>query len=87
MAFFRGVIFAVKKSKFTDEQISFALRQAETGTWVAEVCRKMGISEAAFYNCNKKYGGLGVSGVRRLKQLEAPVFPLLRVPFKATHTS
>ena len=40
--------FAVKKSKFTDEQIAFALRQAETGTRVREVCRKMSISEATF---------------------------------------
>ena len=60
----------MKKTKFTDEQIAFALRQAETGTRVGEVCRKMGISEATFYNWKKKYGGLGVSEVRRLKQLE-----------------
>ena len=60
----------MKKSKFTDEQIAFALRQAETGTKVSEVCRKMGISEATFYNWKKKYGGLGVSELRRLKQLE-----------------
>jgi putative transposase len=60
----------VKRSKFTDEQIIFALRQAETGTRVAEVCRKMGISEAMFYKWKKKYGGLGVAEVRRLKQLE-----------------
>lgn len=60
----------MKKSKFTDEQIAFALKQAEVGTTVAEVCRKMGISEATFYNWKKKYGGLGVSELRRLKQLE-----------------
>ncbi|SIO28876.1 putative transposase [Halodesulfovibrio marinisediminis DSM 17456] len=60
----------MKKTKFTDEQITFALRQAETGTRVKEVCRKMGISEATFYNWKKKYGGLGVSELRRLKQLE-----------------
>jgi len=60
----------MKKTKFTDEQIAFALKQAETGTKVAEVCRKMGISEATFYNWKKKYGGLGVSELRRLKQLE-----------------
>jgi putative transposase len=60
----------MKTSKFTDEQIAFALKQAETGTRVAEVCRKMGISEATFYNWKKKYGGLGVSELRRLKQLE-----------------
>ncbi|GAB2880522.1 hypothetical protein GCM10027202_06450 [Microvirgula curvata] len=60
----------MKKSKFTEEQIAFALRQAESGTTVAGVCRKMGISEATFYNWKKKYGGLGVSELRRLKQLE-----------------
>ena len=60
----------MKKSNFTEEQIAFALRQAESGTTVGEVCRKMGVSEATFYNWKKKYGGLGVSELRRLKQLE-----------------
>ena len=60
----------MKTSKFTEEQIAFALRQAETGTRVAEVCRKMGISEMTFYRWKRKYGGLGVSDLRRLRQLE-----------------
>ncbi len=60
----------MKKTKFTEQQIAFALRQAETGTRVAEVCRKLGISDATFYNWKKKYGGLGVPELRRLKQLE-----------------
>jgi len=60
----------MKKSKFTEEQIAFALRQAETGTRVGEVCRKLGISEHTLYQWKKKYGGLGVSELRRLKQLE-----------------
>lgn len=60
----------MKKSKYTEEQIAFALRQAETGTSVQDVIRKMGISEQTFYNWKKKYGGLGVSELRRLKQLE-----------------
>jgi putative transposase len=60
----------MKKSKFTEQQIVFALHQAETGVKVSEVCRKMGISEATFYNWKKKYGGLGVSELRRLKMLE-----------------
>jgi putative transposase len=60
----------MKRSKFTESQIIFALRQAETGVRVGEVCRKMGISEATFYNWKKKYGGLGVSELRRLRQLE-----------------
>jgi putative transposase len=60
----------VKKSRYTEEQIAFALRQAETGTPVAEVIRKMGISEQTFYRWKKLYAGLGVAEVRRLKQLE-----------------
>ena len=60
----------MKKSKHTEEQIAFALKQAELGTPVEEVCRKMGISDATFYNWRKKFGGLGPSEVRRLKQLE-----------------
>jgi len=60
----------MRKSRFTEEQIAFALRQAETGTKVSEVCRKIGVAEATFYNWKKKYGGLGVSELRRLKQLE-----------------
>ena len=60
----------MKKSKYSEEQIAFALRQAETGTRVVEVCRKLGITEQAFYRWKRKYGGLGVSELRRLKQLE-----------------
>jgi putative transposase len=60
----------MKKTKFTEQQIAFALKQADTGTAVQEVCRKLGISEATFYNWKKKYGGLGVTELRRLKQLE-----------------
>ena len=60
----------MKKSKFTEEQIAFALRQAESGTRVIEVCRKMGISEQTYFRWKKKYGGLGVSELRRLRQLE-----------------
>jgi putative transposase len=60
----------MKKSRYTDEQIAFALRQAETGTPVREVIRKMGISEQTFYRWKKLYGGLGPSEVRRLKMLE-----------------
>ena len=47
----------MKRSKYTEEQIAFALKQAEVGTPVEEVCRKMGISDATFYNWRKKYGG------------------------------
>jgi Transposase. len=57
----------MKKSKFTEAQIAFAIKQSEGAE---EVCRKMGISEATFYNWKKKYGGLGVSELRKLRQLE-----------------
>jgi putative transposase len=61
---------AVKKSRFTEEQIAFVLNQAETGTPVAEVLRRMGISEQTFYRWKRLYGGLGTGELRRLKQLE-----------------
>jgi putative transposase len=60
----------MKKSKFTEQQIAFALQQAEGGTAVAEVCRKMGIAEATFYRWKQLYGGLMPSEVRKLRQLE-----------------
>ena len=60
----------MKKSKFTEEQITHALSKVEHGRVATEVCREMGISEATFYNWKKKYAGLGVSELRRLRQLE-----------------
>jgi putative transposase len=58
------------KKRFTEEQIAFALRQAEGGTPVTEVCRKMGVSEQSFYRWKRKYDGMGVAELRRLRQLE-----------------
>jgi putative transposase len=55
---------------YTEEQIGFALRQAESGTAVAEICRKMGVAEATFYRWKQRYAGMGVAEIRRLKQLE-----------------
>ena len=60
----------MKKSKFTEEQISFALKQAETGTPVKEVIRKLGITEQTFYRWKKKYAGMMPSDLRKLKQFE-----------------
>ncbi len=60
----------MKRSRFTEEQIAFALRQAEAGTAVAEVCRKMGVSEATFFRWRKRFAGMGVAEIRRLKPLE-----------------
>ncbi len=60
----------MKKSRYTEEQIAFTLRQVEGGTSVRELIRKMGITEQTFYRWKKKYGGMGVAELRRLKQLE-----------------
>ena len=60
----------MKKSKFSEEQIAYALRQAESGTAVADVCRQLGISDATFYVWKKKFAHLGVSELRRLRSLE-----------------
>ena len=60
----------MKRSRFTEEQITFALRQADAGMPVAEVCRQMGIAEATFYVWKKKYGNLGVLELRELRQLK-----------------
>ena len=60
----------MKKSRFTEEQIAFALRQHEGGTATGEIVRKLGITEQTFYRWKKKYGGLGIAELRRLKQLE-----------------
>jgi putative transposase len=60
----------MKKSRFTEEQIAFALRQAESGTAIEEIARKLGVSEQTFYRWKKKFAGLGVSELRRLRLLE-----------------
>lgn len=60
----------MQKTRFTREQIAYALRQAEAGTPVQEITRKMGVSEASFYRWKKKFAGMGVAELRRLKQLE-----------------
>jgi transposase-like protein len=69
----------MKRSRFSDQQIAFVLRQADEGTAIAEVCRKVGISEATYYNWRKKYGGLMPSETRRLKQLEEENGKLKRI--------
>lgn len=60
----------MKKNQYTEEQIAFALKQAEHGTSVSEVCRKLGIAEQTFYRWKKKYYGMLPSDLKRLKQLE-----------------
>jgi putative transposase len=70
---------AMKKSRFSEEQVAYALREADSGTAVADVCRQLGVSEATFYVWKKKYAHLGVSELRRLRQLEEENHRLKRV--------
>ena len=69
----------MKGKRFTEEQITYALRQAEGGTPVADVCRQLGVSEATFYVWKKRFGHLGVNEVRRVRQLEEENSRLKRV--------
>jgi len=69
----------MKRSKFSEEQVAYALRQAESGTPVGDVCRQLGVSESTFFLWKKKYGHLGVTELRRLRQLEEENARLKRV--------
>jgi len=60
----------MKRSKFSEEQIVCAIRQAESGTPIGDLCRQLGVSDATFYIWKKKYAHLGVSELRRLRQVE-----------------
>lgn len=60
----------MKRSKFTEEQIAYALRQVESGSPVADVCRQIGVSEASFYVWKKKYAHLGSGELRHIRHLE-----------------
>jgi putative transposase len=61
----------MKRSKFSEQQIVGVLKQAEAGVAVKDLCRKLGISDQTFYNWKAKYGGLSVSELKRLRELEA----------------
>ncbi len=60
----------MKKTRFTEQQIAYALRQAESGVHIEEITRKMGVTQATFYRWKKKFAGMGIAELRRLKQLE-----------------
>lgn len=74
----------MKRSKFTVSKIIFKLKLSEAGVKVEKVCRKMGITEATFYNWKKKYGGLSISEIRRLAQLEEENFKLKQIVAELT---
>lgn len=59
----------MKRKRYTDEQIAYALRQAESGTTVTEICRKLGVSQQTFYTWRRKFAGMGVAELRELRQL------------------
>jgi putative transposase len=59
----------MKQKRYTDEQIAYALRQAESGTPVTEICRKLGVSQQTFYTWRRKFAGMGVAELRELRQL------------------
>lgn len=61
----------MKRSKFSETQIVSILKEADSGMKVAEVCRKHGISQPTYYNWKSRYGGLGISELKRIKELEA----------------
>ena len=63
----------MRKGRYTEAQIVYALRQVEQGTPVTDLCRKLGVSETTFYLWKKRYAGMGVADVRKVKQLEEEV--------------
>lgn len=69
----------MKRSRFTEEQVTYALRQHEAGTPVADICRQLGVSEATFYVWKKKYAHMGVAELRELRQLREENARLKRV--------
>jgi putative transposase len=69
----------MKKSRFTETQVVSILKEAENGLAVNEVCRKHGTSPATYYKWKAKYGGLGASELKRIKELEAENAKLKRM--------
>jgi putative transposase len=69
----------MRKARFSEEQITYALKQVESGKPVGEVCRQIGVSEQSFYRWKKKYEGMGIAELRRLRQLEEENRKLKRI--------
>ena len=69
----------MKKSRFTESQIVAILKQADAGVKVSDLCREHGISTATYYNWKSKFGGLSVSELKRIKEIEAEHSKLKRM--------
>lgn len=69
----------VKRKRYTEEQIVGILREADSGKPIAEVCRLYGVSEATVHRWKKKYAGMGLSDVKRLRQMEAENLKLKKI--------
>ena len=69
----------MKKSRFTETQITSILKEADAGVAVKDICRKHGISDATYYNWKSKYGGMEASDLKRMKEMEAELFRLKRM--------
>jgi putative transposase len=69
----------MRKTRFSEEQITYALKQVEGGRPVGEVCRQIGVSEQSFYRWRRMYEGMGVAELRRLRQLEEENRKLKRI--------
>jgi putative transposase len=69
----------MKKSRFSESQIVSILKEADAGLKVSEICRKHGISDATYYNWKAKYGGMAVSDLKRMKEMEAELAQLKRM--------
>ena len=69
----------MKKTRFTENQIIAILKEGEAGVLVKEICRKHGISDATYYNWRSKYGGMGASDLKRMKEMEQELSQLKRM--------